>query len=208
MLTESIAKEFVSIAGFHLLAVASPGPDFAIVLKQSLRYGKRIGIYTALGIGSGILLHIIYSLLGFGLLIQKFEWAYIMFKLIGAGYLIYLGIMALKAQPFEVKNYHHENTGIPHSKAFKQGFFVNALNVKATLFFITIYTAFVSQQTPIGWQVSYGLYMAIATALWFSFLAILFGNKHIKSKIGTIGIWIERITGVVMIVLAFKLLFF
>ena len=58
--------EFSEVALAHLLAVASPGPDFAIVLKQSLTHGRRTAIWTSLGIGTAILLHVMYSLLGLG----------------------------------------------------------------------------------------------------------------------------------------------
>ena len=62
--------EFITIASVHFLAVASPGPDLAIVLKHSISYGRRAAIWTSIGIGSGILIHVIYSLLGIGLLIN------------------------------------------------------------------------------------------------------------------------------------------
>ncbi len=59
--------EFLTVALVHLLAVASPGPDFAIVLRESVSNGRHAGIWTALGVGSGILLHVGYCLLGIGL---------------------------------------------------------------------------------------------------------------------------------------------
>jgi threonine/homoserine/homoserine lactone efflux protein len=61
--------EFLTIASVHLLAVASPGPDFAIVLKHSISYGRRAAIVTSIGVGVGILIHVAYSLLGIGILI-------------------------------------------------------------------------------------------------------------------------------------------
>ena len=65
--------EFAKVAVVHLLAVASPGPDFALVLKQSLSRGRHVAICTSLGIGSAILLHVSYSLLGLGLLLRESE---------------------------------------------------------------------------------------------------------------------------------------
>ena len=65
--------EFSTVAIAHLLAVASPGPDFAVVLKQSLSHGRRPALYTSVGIGTAILLHVTYSLLGLGLLIRESE---------------------------------------------------------------------------------------------------------------------------------------
>src|SRR5215216_4944825 len=76
--------EFLSVAIAHLLAVASPGPDFAIVLKQSLAHGRRTAIWTSVGIGSGILLHVSYSLFGLGLLIRGSEFWFNAIKYAGA----------------------------------------------------------------------------------------------------------------------------
>ena len=62
--------EFLTIASVHLLAVASPGPDFAIVLKHSISFGRRAAIVTSIGVGFAILIHVAYSLLGIGILIK------------------------------------------------------------------------------------------------------------------------------------------
>ena len=63
--------EFLTVALVHLLAVASPGPDFAIVVRESVSSGRHTGICTAIGVGSGILLHVTYSLLGIGLIVSQ-----------------------------------------------------------------------------------------------------------------------------------------
>ena len=63
-------NEFLLLAIIHFLAVVAPGPDFAVVVQQSISYGRKIGAITALGIGAGISVHVIYTILGFGLLIQ------------------------------------------------------------------------------------------------------------------------------------------
>ena len=63
--------EFLTIAVAHLFAVASPGPDFAVVLRQSVLGGSRTGIWTSLGVGSAILLHVAYCLLGVALLLAQ-----------------------------------------------------------------------------------------------------------------------------------------
>lgn len=76
----------------HLLAVASPGPDFAIVLRQSLMHGRRIAIWTSIGIGTGISLHITYSLLGIGLLFKSSVAAFTLLKYTGEAHLAWLGV--------------------------------------------------------------------------------------------------------------------
>ena len=203
----TILAEFLAIAGLHLLAVASPGPDFAIILRQSIRYGRPTGVYTAAGIGSGIFLHIVYTLLGFSLLIQEYDWAFLALRIVGGGYLLYIGFKSIVAKPVTIEMQLTTSLMPNRWKAFKVGFLVNALNVKATLFFLSVYTAIVSDQTPLFWQISYGVWMAIATFFWFSFLALVIGNQKIRQQITDYSHWIERVSGVILFLIGLKLLF-
>ncbi len=91
--------EFLTIAGVHLIAVASPGPDFAIIVKQVIAYGRKTAIYTSVGIGLGIMLHVIYSILGLGLLIKTTPLLYQGLLYLSAGYLTYIGIKSLLSKP-------------------------------------------------------------------------------------------------------------
>jgi threonine/homoserine/homoserine lactone efflux protein len=91
--------EFLIMATAHLVAVASPGPDFAVVLKHSITYGRRCAIYTSIGVGCAILLHITYTLVGIGLLITQTPWLFELFKYAAAAYLCYIGFSAIKSAP-------------------------------------------------------------------------------------------------------------
>ena len=95
--------EFSKVAVAHLLAVASPGPDFAIVLKQSLSHGRRSAVCTSIGIGTAILLHVAYSLLGLGLLIRSSEMWFNVVKYAGAGYIAWIGVQSLRAKPTGIR---------------------------------------------------------------------------------------------------------
>ena len=89
--------EFSKVALAHFLAVASPGPDFAIVLRQSLRHGRRTAIWTSVGVGMAITLHVTYSLLGLGLILKSSAVAFDIVKYSGAAYLAWLGWQALRS---------------------------------------------------------------------------------------------------------------
>ena len=90
-------SEFLTVALIHLLAVASPGPDFAIVVRESVGYGRRAGLFTAFGVGTGILVHVTYSLLGIGLIVSQSIVLFNALKWLAAAYLLYIGIKALRA---------------------------------------------------------------------------------------------------------------
>jgi threonine/homoserine/homoserine lactone efflux protein len=96
--------EFLTIAIAHLVAVASPGPDFAVVLKNSISYGRRAGIITSIGVGLGILVHVAYSLAGIGILIKTTPWLFTVFSYAAAGYLAWIGINAMRSKPAPISS--------------------------------------------------------------------------------------------------------
>ena len=197
--------EFGQVALAHLLAVASPGPDFAIVLRQSLTRGRRAAIWTALGVGTAILLHVAYSLLGLGLLIRSSELWFNVVKFAGAVYLAWIGVQALRAKPRSEANAENAAPTRATRGAFATGFLTNALNPKATLILLSIFALGVSPQTPKLVQAAYGLWMALATAAWFSLVALVFTNERVRGPFLRCGHWIDRALGVVFLALAVSL---
>lgn len=201
--------EFSKVALAHLLAVASPGPDFAIVLKQSIAHGRRTAIWTACGIGTAILLHVSYSLLGIGLLIRNSELWFGVVKYAGAVYIAWLGARALAARPAR-RDTDGEAvlaaTRVPPGRgAFAAGFLTNALNPKATLFFISLFAMIVSPHTPKLVQAGYGAWMTLATAAWFCLVAVLFTRVDVRQRFLRHGHWINRALGVVFLAFAVRL---
>ncbi len=199
--------EFLTVAAVHLLAVASPGPDFAVVVRQSIGYGKRTAIQTSVGVGAGIMIHVFYSLLGIGLIISRYIVVFNIMKFVGATYLIFIGYKSLRAKPV-VDSFQVENSAksLPTAfEAFRIGFLTNGLNPKATLFFLSLFTAIISHDTPISMQFGYGVYMAIATFIWFSGVSTLFGSDRVRKNFHKMGHWLERSIGAILIALGVKL---
>ncbi len=213
MLTElfdNYWQEFLLIATAHILAVASPGPDFAIVMRQSLLFGRKPAIVTSIGIGLAIFVHVAVALVGVGALIKSTPWLFTAIKVAGACYLGYIGLQAIQAKkPTSDKAQQLEKTteSMLLSKAFRQGFITNVLNPKATLFFFSLFTGLISVTTPIGIQAIYGTWMAFATGVWFVSLSLLLSQKKVRSFFASSGYLIDRVLGVFLIGLALVLLF-
>lgn len=202
--------EFSTVAVAHLLAVASPGPDFALVLRQSLRHGRRTALWTSVGVGTAILLHVTYSLLGLGLLIRSSELWFNGVKWAGAIYIAWLGMQSLRAKPRSDAATGEEpgSTPLPEEHgAFAMGFLTNALNPKATLFLISLFVLIISPDTPKIIQAGYGLWMAVATAGWFSLVSVVFTQPNVRRKFLRHGHWIDRALGVVFLGFAASLVF-
>ncbi len=199
--------EFMTVALVHLLAVASPGPDFAVVVRESVTQGRRIGSWTALGVGCGIFVHVAYSLLGIGLIVSQSIVLFNLFKWLAAGYLLYLGWRALRARPMSLDTADEVGTTSDRSpwQAFVVGFVTNGLNPKATLFFLSLFTVVISADTPLWVQAGYGVYLAGATALWFLLVAWLFSRGRVRAGFARMGHWFDRLTGAVLIGLGVRL---
>ncbi len=200
-------SEFLALALAHAFAVASPGPDFAVVSKNTVQYGKTIGIFTALGVGFAILLHVSYALLGFSVLVQANAKLYLAIRWLGALYLLYIGWLELSSKPKNTLDYDSPKDMISRLSAFRIGFFTNALNVKAMLFFLFLFTTLVQSDTPINQKLFYGLYLSVYTFLWFYLIASVFGIQSIRSRFLNYGVWFSRVMGVILIVFALILLF-
>lgn len=201
--------EFLAVAVAHALAVASPGPDFAIVLRQSLAHGRRPAVWTSLGIGAGISLHIGYSLLGIGLLLQGSVTAFVVLKYAGAAYLAWIGVLALRTKPRDPAaiTAGQAPAAPGDGAAFRTGFLTNALNPKATMFFLALFPNAVSRATPKLVQAGYGLWIIGYTAAWFCFVSVVFTRREVRDRFLRQGHWIDRALGVVFLGFAASLAF-
>lgn len=203
----SYLPEFLLVAAAHLVAVASPGPDFAVVLRQSITHGRRAAIWTSLGIGTGIFLHVGYSLLGLGLLIKSSELWFSLVKYAGAAYLTWIGLNALRARPAQpaVSSAASQASPPANHGAFATGFLVNALNPKAALFFIALFSTVIDARTPRLIQAGYGVWMALATMAWFTCVSLFFTREEVRRAFLRSGHWFERAMGVLLLALAVRL---
>jgi RhtB (resistance to homoserine/threonine) family protein len=202
--------EFLKLAVAHLLALVSPGPDFAIVVRQGLHHGRRAAIVTAIGIGSGICLHVGYSLLGVGILVRSSAPAFEILKFAGAGYLAWIGIQSLRTA-------RTPTGGLPPDpgrgreaagrSAWFRGFMTNALNPKATLFFVAVFASIVDPRTPWLVRSGYGLWITLTTTAWFIVVATVFAREPVRRAFILHRHWIDRAMGVVFLGFAAALVF-
>jgi RhtB (resistance to homoserine/threonine) family protein len=201
--------EFLTVALIHLLAVASPGPDFAVVVRESVTHGRKAGTWTALGVGSAIFLHVGYSLLGIGIIVSQSIVLFNALKWAAAAYLLYIGFKALRARPSGAtdETLKVESAERSAKSAYISGFVTNGLNPKATLFFLSLFTVVINPHTPLLVQGGYGVYLALATAAWFCIVARLFSQARVRAGFARMGHWFDRAMGGVLVALGVKLAF-
>ena len=197
----------VLISAVHFLAAASPGPDFVLVSQQTLSNGKKAGFMCSIGIALGLSIHILYSSLGLATVIANSATALWVIKILGGGYLIYLGIRGLRSKAGSV-NQLKDSSVSNHSVArnILIGFLCNALNPKAPVYFISLFTVVLSPDMPMYQIAVYGVWMMMIQLAWFSTVVTLLSNPSINSQFKQFGHWIDRILGGAMIMLGLKVI--
>lgn len=201
--------EFLTLALIHFLAVIIPGPDFIVTVRQSTQHGYRIGCMTAVGIGCGISVHVFYTLMGVGFVLSQNHIFMSIFQIIGALYLLYLGWSCLKggSTPLEINmEAASEPRMMSYRQAFMTGFWTNALNPKATIFFLAIFTSIVSTTTPLTIQIFYGGWMCLVNTLWFIAVSLIFTRPKIRSSFLKYNFILEKVMGVLLGAIAIRLI--
>jgi RhtB (resistance to homoserine/threonine) family protein len=191
-------SELIVVVTITLLAVISPGPDFAMVTRNSLMLTRRAGVLTALGIGLGVTVHVSYTLLGIGLLISRSLWLFHSIKLVGAVYLVYLGIKMLRAQPAQQQALATA-ASLSDWDALRTGFLTNVLNPKTTIFIVSLFMQAVRPDTPLPIQLGYGAFIALAHAAWFSLVALCFSADTVRARLLTARRRIDQTFGCLLV---------
>lgn len=170
-----------SIASISLLGAMSPGPDFAIVVKNTLQGSIKDGIKTSFGIASALLVHLSYTIFGIAALVKETPALYRIIQYSGAAYLLYLGVMLFKSHKAKapIEGNIKKSTHSP----FISGFLTNLLNPKAMLFILAMFTQVIStQQSLMLSLVCMGI--VISTGLgWFIFLSTALSSPKFKSHL-------------------------
>lgn len=195
----------LTVASVHFLALISPGPDFILTVQSSLLRSRKAGIYTALGLATGMGIHVIYSLAGIGFLISRSILLFSVMKYLGAAYLIYLGYRALRSKKESYSIKDGDETESTFGQVWRAAFITNVTNPKVTLFFLSVFTLVISPNTPLYIQLIMGLEMTLATFLWFSLVAIVFSHRALQGRVQNVQYYAEKFLGAMLILLGLKL---
>ena len=163
----------------HLVALVSPGPDFVVVCRNSLLYSRTIGIYTAVGFGLGICIHISYAVFGLSWLIANNELIFTVIQYLGAFYLMLIGIQSLRSFQSQIgQETTTSSSRISPFRAVRIGFITNVLNPKATLFFLGLFSTMLNPTVGELTLVVITVLLVVTTILWFSLVALLISHTR------------------------------
>ena len=199
---------FLAVALIGILAVMSPGPDFAITFRNGLR-SRSAGLGTAAGIAVGNLFWIAFSVGGISLFIAKIAWLYCLVKFAGAGYLMFIGWKSLSAKRAARKGSYESDQPATDSSSsvwsgFQNGLLANILNPKCGFFFAALFGTIISPATPVYARCAYGFEILVIAWVWFSAVALLLSIEKFKAVFRNCLAPVERVMGAVLIALGLK----
>ncbi len=190
-----------------ILLNLSPGPDIAFILGQTVRGGRRSGFAAMFGIWSGAFGHVVMAALGLSAILATSALAFSVVKWLGAGYLIWLGISALRSGG---GSFVSRDVTISPSffTIFKQGLFVGLLNPKVAIFFLAFLPQFVVPGAgPVWAQLFLHGLLVIVVAAFIEPPLVIAGEK-LTSKLRSnpdIGLWMDRALGTIFVALGIRL---
>ncbi|MFK5735871.1 LysE family translocator [Pseudomonas urmiensis] len=192
-------NELIAVALFTILAVIGPGADFAMVTRSSYAQGRKAGLAAALGIALGVQVHVLYTVLGIAVIISQSPALFLAMKVLGAGYLIYLGYKSLTNTTRIRLDGLGQDDSASLWMALRSGFLTNALNPKTMLFVVSAYTQVVQPGSPLAVDFAYGAFMSVAHWLWFSLVAVFFSSAALRKAMIERQVVVDRLIGVALI---------
>ncbi|WP_419685544.1 LysE family translocator [Burkholderia theae] len=200
--------------GFFVLAVfllnVTPGPDTAYIVGRSVAQGRGAGLMSAFGISAGCCVHALACAFGLTALLAASAAAFTVIKLVGAAYLIYLGVrmIATKQAAAQSADAAQAAAAKPLRQLFMQGFWTNVLNPKVVLFFVSFFPQFVSADSPHkAWAfLTLGAVFVAMSTVWTSLVAWVAGSvtQRFSGKPG-VKKWLDRTVGSAFVGLGLRL---
>lgn len=189
----------------------TPGPDTAYIVGRSIAQGRSAGLMSALGISAGCCVHALACAFGLTALLAASAAAFTVIKIVGAVYLIYLGVRLLLASPGkagQVAETREPGSPKPLKQLFMQGFWTNLLNPKVVLFFVSFFPQFVSADADhkVLAFLTLGTAFVAMSTVWTSFVAWVAGSvtRRLGGKPGVKKL-LDRVVGSAFVGLGLKL---
>ncbi len=197
MSSEKVAIMF----GVTTLCMLSPGPDMVLVMRNTLTRDRASGALTALGVLTGNLVHMGYSVLGLAALLAHSPLVYDVFRLASAAYLVYLGLQSLRSRGGSLEGAVGKAPAARRGSAYRQGLINNLLNPKGVLFYLGVFSQLITPDTSASEiALLVAVSVCVSAAFWLVFVQVLH-LPLVRSRFDRYAVAVDRAFGVVLIVL-------
>ncbi|MGX7743895.1 LysE family translocator [Rhodopseudomonas parapalustris] len=190
-----------------LLLNVTPGPDTAYIVGRGLQFGWRGGAAAALGVGTGCLVHVAAAAAGLSALLMASTLAFGVLKLVGAAYLLWLGMRMLLAGPADFAASTGAAPALSLPAVFRQGVLTNVLNPKVALFFLAFLPQFVAADAPnkaLAFLVLGLIFVVNGTLYCLALAAFAARAADRLRRSGTVLQWINRGLGALFVALGIR----
>jgi threonine/homoserine/homoserine lactone efflux protein len=194
----------IGVFAVFIPALILPGPDFVAVVRSSMTRGTAAGLFTTLGVSAGLGMYATLSMLGLSTILSEFQWLAWTVRILGGGYLVYLGLRLVLSKPEKIEIDAQERRRGPHPLLF--GFLVTLTNPKAIVLFASVFATAVTADTP-GWLMAVMVGIVVASSLaWYSFVSLCMSSAPVIRSFGRMRHWIERAAGVCFVAIGGKII--
>lgn len=194
---------------FSLLAICclgamSPGPSLAVVLRHTISNGRAHGMITAISHAAGVAIWALLTVWGLAVLVVEWPLVYQLLTYAGALYLMWMGIKALRSKG--AGPLHVEPVKAPISEAARDGLMVSLLNPKLAFFFIALFSQFVSAELVLADKLIMMGTASVIDAVWYIIVALVLSHSQVLKKLQSKSATIDKISGVILLGLAIRVL--
>ena len=193
-----------------LLLNLIPGPDTLLIVTRSAKQGWRAGSVATLGIGTGVMVHVMAAAVGLSAILATSAMAFTVVKYVGAAYILYMAIGLLRSKPSgdAAAAAAPATPAMSYPKIYGQGFLTNVLNPKVAIFFLAFVPQFIDANAPSKALafVVLGCIFNVNGMLWCHAVAIFTAQASARMKVNPrVSLWLNRVTGGLFIWLGIKL---
>jgi len=185
----------------------SPGPSLAVVIHNNINYNRLAGILTSIGHGLGIGVYAILAVFGLGLILETNPTLFKFIEILGLVFLFFLGLVFIFQKKSDEKTDEKTDNKQNHFNCFYQGFLIAVINPKIIIWFTAIYSQFISIEASLTFNLILISTASIIDAIWYIIVSIIVTGYGIKSFLIEKKIIIQKITGLILLIIALSLLY-
>lgn len=200
------ASSWLSLLAICMLGAISPGPSLATVMKSTVQGSRTHGLVTALSHALGIGIYAFLVAAGIGVVITETPWLYKFITYAGSAYLAWVGYKAITSSSSLIKEGNPLENHMSLRQAAIDGFLVSFLNPKIAVFFLALFSQFVTPQSTIMTQISMASIATLCDGIWYCMIASVAGHGKVLPALKKRATLINRLCGALLILVALRIL--
>ena len=176
----------------------SPGPSLAVVMRNTIKGGRTQGVLTGIGHGLGLTIYAFIAVMGLSSILIGNKTLFTSIQIAGSLWLIWIGYNLIRSSSIELPE-HHVESGM---KGFVEGLMISFLNPKILVFFVAVFSQFIHKELTVVDKTIIVIVAGVIDTFWYVLVAMLLAGKNFINQLKENSVWIDRVTGVFIILIA------